>query len=147
MPYRKIPIVVVVVALLLAGTAPPALADDVTRRDRMLKLLNQTRRAHGLPRFRLNVNLSHYAWSHSRRMAWQGRLFHTDDLYARVRTYSPTMWGENIGMAGWLKKVRKLWMNSPPHRHNILKGGFRRLGVGVMKARGKVWVTTIFYGG
>jgi uncharacterized protein YkwD len=147
MPYRKIPIIALVVAVLLTGTAPQAGADDLTRRDRMLRLLNQTRRAHGRPLFRLNVNLSHYAWRHSKRMADRGRLFHTADLYGKVRSYSPTMWGENVGYAGWLKKVRRLWMHSSAHRHNLLRPGFRRIGIGVVKARGMVWVTAIFYGG
>ncbi len=147
MLYRKIPIVALVVAVLLTGTASPADADDLTRRNRMLRLLNQTRRNYGRPAFRLNATLSHYAWQHTRRMVERNRLFHTVDLYSRVRAYGPTMWGENVGAAGWLKKLRRLWMHSYAHRHNILKGGFRRIGIGVVRARGYAWVTTVFYGG
>jgi uncharacterized protein YkwD len=37
-------------------------------------------------------------------------------------------------------------MHSADHRANILRRAFRRVGVGVVKARGSVWVTVIFYG-
>jgi uncharacterized protein YkwD len=138
---------VVVVAVLVAGMSSTAHADDLPHRDRMLQLLNQTRRSHGLVVFRLNVDLSHFAWLHSRRMAERNRIFHTDDLYSAVRTYQPSTWGENVGMAGWLKKLRTCWMQSSAHRANILNPRFRRIGIGVVKARGGVWVTAIFYGG
>jgi uncharacterized protein YkwD len=147
MPYRKIAFLLLVVVVLIAGTSTRVLADDLVRRDKMLHLLNQTRRNHDLPTFRLNASLSHDAWRHSKAMAERGYLFHTADLYGVVRSYQPTMWGENVGEAGWLKLVRTLWMRSAPHRQNILKPGFRRIGIGVVKARGMLWVTTIFYGG
>jgi uncharacterized protein YkwD len=146
MTYRRLPLLVLVVAVLVAGMPSPADADDVTRRQKVLHLLNQTRRNHGLPVFRLNVDLSHSAWRHSKRMAERYRCFHTTNLYDVVRTYQPSTWGENVGAAGTLLRIRTLWMRSGGHRANILKPGFRRIGIGVVKARGLLWVTTIFYG-
>jgi uncharacterized protein YkwD len=147
MTHRRLPIVVVVVAVLVAVTASPAIADDVPRRDRMQRLLNQTRRNHGLAVFRLNRDLSHFAWRHSRGMAERNRLYHTNDLYSVVRAYHPSTWGENVGAAGTVRRIRTLWMQSAGHRANILNPRFRRIGIGVVKARGLVWVTAIFYGG
>jgi uncharacterized protein YkwD len=138
---------VVVVAVLVAGMSSTAHADNLPARDKMLRLLNQTRRNHGLPTFRLNVQLSHNAWLHSKRMAERNQIFHTYNLYDAVRAYSPSTWGENVGKAAFLTRVRTLWMQSSGHRANILKARFRRIGIGVVKARGWVWVTTIFYGG
>jgi uncharacterized protein YkwD len=37
-------------------------------------------------------------------------------------------------------------MHSAGHRGNILKRAFRRVGIGVVRARGSTWVTVIFYG-
>jgi uncharacterized protein YkwD len=133
--------------VLVAGMSSTAHADFIRGRDRMHNLLNQTRRNHGLPVFRLNAELSHKAWLHSKRMADRNRLFHTSDLYGAVRTYSPSTWGENVGKGSILRQVRRAWMHSSAHRANILKARFRRIGIGVVKARGAVWVTTIFYGG
>jgi uncharacterized protein YkwD len=147
MTHRRLPFLVLVVAVLVAVTASPVIADDLPRRDRMLRVLNQTRRNHDLRVFRLNASLSHFAWRHSKRMAEANNLFHTLDLYAHVRVYSPSTWGENLGAAGTLRRIRTLWMHSAGHRHNLLKPRFRRIGIGVVKARGLVWVTAIFYGG
>ncbi len=113
----------------------------------MLRILNNTRRNFNLPVFRLNRELSHTAWLHSKRMVSANRLFHTQDLYSKLRAYRPSTWGENLGAAGSLKYVRTLWLRSSSHRHNLLKPGFRRIGIGVVWARGRVWVTATFYGG
>ena len=144
--HRKLLILVLVVAVLVVATGPGARASAASRRDRMLSLLNQTRRNHGLPVFRLNLDLSYRTLLHSRRMAEQNRIFHTANLYRAVRQWAPTTWGENVGSARWLRRVRNAWMQSGGHRVNILNPRFRRIGIGVAKGRGLVWVTTIFYG-
>ena len=135
-----------VVVVLIAGALPQASA-TTTRRARMLSLLNQTRRNHGLPTFRLNLALSSTAYSHSRAMADRNELYHTANLWNAVRAYSPSPWGENVGYARWLTRVRTMWMQSGGHRANILNPAFRRIGIGVVRARGVLWVTAIFYGG
>lgn len=135
-----------VIAVLLTGTAARSGAEDLGRRDRMLRLLNKTRRSHDLPVFRLNRSLSTTAWRHSKRMAEANGIFHTNDMYRLLRAYSPSTWGENVGMADRMVRVRKLWMRSPGHRANILRRAFRRVGVGAVMARGSVWVTVYFYG-
>jgi uncharacterized protein YkwD len=150
MLHRKITISLLVVAVLAAGSASSgvrAAEPRLGKRDRMLQLLNQTRRNHGLPVFRLNLELSSIAWTHAKRMADRNQLFHTANLYQTVKVWSPSTWGENVGAARWLTRVRTLWMRSGGHRDNILNPRFRRIGIGVVKARGLVWVTTIFYGG
>jgi uncharacterized protein YkwD len=147
MPHRRLPLIALVIAVLVTGTATESGAEDLQRRDQMLRLLNRVRRQHGLPVFRINRELSTRAFRHSKRMARANDVFHTQDLYRLVRSYEPSMWGENVGMAQYLKTVRRLWMHSAGHRANILKRGFRRVGVGAVKARGVMWVTVIFYGG
>jgi uncharacterized protein YkwD len=147
MTYRRLPIIALVVAVLVTGTATESGAVDLHRRDRMLRILNQVRRQHGLPVFRINRELSTSAFRHSKRMARANDVFHTQDLYRLVSSYHPTTWGENVGMAGSLTTVRRLWMHSAGHRANILKRAFRRVGVGALKARGSMWVTVVFYGG
>lgn len=147
MTYRRLSLLVLVVAVLIAGMPLPADADNVPARRKMLHLLNQTRGNHGLPTLRLNADVSHFAWKHSKKMAELNRCVHTANLYDVVRTYSPSTWGENVGAAGTLVRIRALWMGSSGHRANILNPRFRRIGIGVVKARGLLWVTTIFYGG
>ena len=147
MTYRRLPLLVVVAAVLVAGVSSTADANVLPRRVRMLHLLNQTRRSHGLPVFRLNRSVSNFAWRHTKRMVARNYLFHTSNLYDAVRLYRPSTWGENVAMCLSLKRVRTLWMRSAPHRANILNARYRRIGIGVVKARGLIWVTAIFYGG
>ena len=144
--HRRLLPFVVVVTVLVAGMSSTAHADDLPRRNRMVYLLNQTRLSHGRPVFRVNATLSHRAWLHSKAMAQHNRLFHTSNLYDAVRVYRPSAWAENVGMAGTLSRVRTLWMRSAGHRANILNARYRRVGIGVVKARGLVWITAIFYG-
>jgi uncharacterized protein YkwD len=147
MVRRKTPVIVLLVVALLAVSPSTAQAADLTPRQKMLRLLNAVRMNRALPTFRMNADLARYAWEHSKRMARQHRLYHTVDLYSRVRAYSPSTWGENVGYAGTLRRLRTLWMNSDGHRHNIVNRRFRRIGIGVVLAGGRLWVTTIFYGG
>jgi uncharacterized protein YkwD len=146
--HRKITILLLVVVVLVTGTASSEVRGaEPRRRVRMLQLLNQARRRHGVPLLRLNYKLSSFAWQHSKRMAERNQLFHTPKLYEAVRAWSPSTWGENVGVAGTLRRVRRLWMQSGGHRDNVLNPRFRRAGIGVVRARGILWVTTIFYGG
>jgi uncharacterized protein YkwD len=147
MTHRRLPLIVVVVAVLVAGASSSVHANVLPRRVKMQQLLNQTRRNHGLRVLRMNANLSHFSYLHSKRMAYRNYLFHTGNLYRAVSAYRPSAWGENVGMAGALTRLRTLWMRSAGHRANILKPGYRRIGIGVVRARGLFWVTTIFYGG
>jgi uncharacterized protein YkwD len=147
MTHRKLPILVVVVAVLVAGASSSVHASVLPPRVKMLRLLNQTRRSHGLPIFRLNASVSYRASLHSKAMARRNGLFHTVNLYDAVRAYRPSAWGENVAMGGSLRRVRTLWMRSAGHRANVVNPRYRRIGVGVVNARGALWVTTIFYGG
>ena len=147
MTHRKLPILAVVVAVLVAGASSSVNASVLPPRVRMMHLLNQTRRSHGLPVFRLNASVSYRAWLHSRAMVRRNSLFHTVNLYDAVRPYRPSAWGENVGMAGSLRRMRTLWMRSAGHRAIVLNSRYRRIGVGVVNAGGGLWVTAIFYGG
>jgi uncharacterized protein YkwD len=132
------------VAVMVAGAVAPAQAEGL--RGRMLDKINRVRVHHDLHRLKLNFRLSDEARVHSRRMAANNEIFHTGDLASRVQPYGATSWGENVCKAGTLKRVKVLWMHSSEHRYNMLHSSYRRAGVGVVSARGWLWVTVIFYG-
>ncbi len=54
--------------------------------------------------------------------------------------------GENVGAGTSIGAVHRKMMRSSSHRNNILKQGFDRVGVGIVRAKGLVWVTEIFAG-
>ena len=139
-------LLVVGVLLALLAVVPVTLASATTLRGRMFSIMNRVRERHDVHDLRLNLRLSGDARHHSRRMAEEGRIFHTPKLQHKLHSYSWTIYGENLAQAGTLKRVKDLWMNSPPHRANLLNGQFRRAGVGVVRDGGWFWVTVIFYG-
>lgn len=135
----------VLITFLVTGLTPSP-AEATTLRRRLFKVINQTRVNHGLRILRMDRDLSKYCRRHSQDMAQQDRLYHTTDLVAKVRRYNAKWWGENVGYAGTLRRLRYLWMHSPGHRANLMNRNYRSMGVGVVHARGRLWATTIFYG-
>jgi uncharacterized protein YkwD len=147
MRFRRLLILGSVVALLASAWAPAqAGSRSSPYRARLLRLVNDIRRHHDVRRLDLNRKLSRYAKKHSADMAARRRLFHTSDLYSRVRAYRARAWGENVGYGGTVKRVARAWMNSYDHRRNVLDRRFRRSGVGVVKRNGRFWITQIYYG-
>lgn len=142
---KTILVLVVLAAVLVAGPAAHP-ADAATLRHRMLVMINRVRARHDVHILKLNAELSSVATHHSRRMANQDRIFHTPHLRARLSRYRWTVCGENVGEAGTLRRIRKAWMKSPEHRFNMLLRAYRHIGLGVVFARHRYWVTAIFYG-
>lgn len=117
-----------------------------TARTAVLCLLNRKRDRDGLPPLRENVRLEEAARAHSRAMIRGGffshfgtsppgrtlidRLRHSDYLPARHARF-----GENIaygiGPGSTPASIVRSWMDSTPHRANILAPAFREIGVGI----------------
>lgn len=110
-----------------------------------LCVLNAQRERHNLRPLRLNRKLSTAARRHSRAMARQRFFSHTSPNGAsfadRIRgtgyLSGARSWyiGENIAYgSGDLSSPRSIgsaWINSPPHRANILNRSFREIGIGL----------------
>jgi uncharacterized protein YkwD len=147
MRFRRLLIFGSVVALLASAWAPAqAGSRSPNYRARLVRLVNDIRAHHGVRRLDVNIKLSRYAKRHSDEMADRRRLFHTNDLYSRVRAYRASAWAENVGAGGTLRRVTKAFMRSDAHRRNILDRRYAKTGVGVVKRGGRVWITQIFYG-
>jgi uncharacterized protein YkwD len=106
-------------------------------------LINQQRAASGVAPVQPNASLREAALSHSTEMVSQGYFEHTspagvtfvDRIEATGYTRGASVWevGENLVWGtGTLSTPRSLvtsWMNSPPHRENLLRGRFREIGI------------------
>jgi uncharacterized protein YkwD len=152
---RGQPIALLVILAALFGAAPLAAA-TVTRSDRqVLHELNRVRAAHGLARFRIDPQLQNAAHAHSRDMLRRGYFAH-GDFGARLRRHGargPVL-AENLGWATGPDRARlivRLWLRSPSHRVNVLRPGFRRVGVagivGTLHGRAKAMVVTADFAG
>ena len=136
------------VSLLWSGIATDhARAGAVARnRDRMLQLTNEVRTDRDREVLELDPQLSRYALRHSRDMAEDGALSHSEDLAAKLKGVEWTMGGENVGVASSLDDVQAAFMGSEPHRDNILCDEYDHTAIGVVQSDGNFWVTVIFYG-
>jgi len=141
-------VVATVGALLLAPTAGARplhpgrrSPTPVELRDRMLALINRTRATRGLPSLRLNARLSREALHHSRAMAREQRLFHTQGLVVLIGNAGGTAFGENLGKGRGLQGIRDAWLRHGDTRSILLDARFRHAGLGVVHVDGFYWVT------
>ena len=128
------------------ATAVPSSVSASSAKRVTLCLLNQERAGRGLRPLRENSRLERAARRHSDDMVASNLFSHSSSnggrLAGRVRSAGylsgARSWvvGENIGwaqssLASPASMVR-MWMNSPGHRANILRGAFRDIGIGIV---------------
>jgi uncharacterized protein YkwD len=106
-------------------------------------LINEQRTSRGLPPVQPNGNLRQAAQSHSNEMVDEGYFEHTspagvtfiDRIQAAGYTRGARSWvvGENLvwgsGSLSTPQSLVTAWMNSPPHRENLLRARFREIGI------------------
>src|SRR5689334_5136264 len=122
---------------MLAAEAPvqPVHAHAAANRVQIaiVRLLNRSRAPYGLPRLRMTRSLNRVAGSHSQDLAAHAMFSHSSSdgtsFADRIRRVTGArLVGETlIEMTGraTANRVVSAWMNSPPHRADILQGGFR----------------------
>jgi uncharacterized protein YkwD len=156
---RKL-ILLFVAALVVAGSAdarhsgtraptPSRVAGIPALQDQVLAAINDLRRANGLGELTLNPALSLAALGHSQSMAVHGYFAHDgwngSPFWKRIRPNYRPQAGNRWGVAEnliWSSPVLsaddaiKLWMDSPPHRKNLLTPGWREVGLGAVRALG-----------
>jgi uncharacterized protein YkwD len=124
-----------------AGSAVPVTQLQVA----LLGQINGFRAAHGLRPLRISSALRSVAGAHSDQMARLGYFGHSSadgqSFSARIaRVYSPRgyrSWtvGENLVWAGpdlGAAQAFRLWLNSPPHRENLMNPLWRQVGLGAV---------------
>ncbi len=138
------------VALMGLLPAPHAAAADARPaaeiRDRVEYLVNRARARHGLRRLDVNLTLQRGARGHACDMADAGTIFH-DARLALELPLGVDAWGENVGYTSATDaapRIHELFMDSPPHRDNVLRRRWRIMGIGVCKGGGRTWVTQRF---
>jgi uncharacterized protein YkwD len=106
-------------------------------------LINEERVANGVPPVQPNGALRQAALSHSTEMVQQGYFEHTSPagltfvqrIEATGYMKGTRSWevGENLvwgnGPLSTPQSLVTSWMNSPPHRENLLRGRFREIGI------------------
>jgi uncharacterized protein YkwD len=123
------------VLLALAASSGAARAAGLTTAERaLLSEINRARAGHGLPALRIDWRLQRAARGHSASMI-RGDFFSHAAFSQRMRASRARgpAFGENLAWGtGSLASARAMvaqWLASPPHRANLLRRGFRRVGV------------------
>jgi uncharacterized protein YkwD len=135
--------VALLVCALSAAVAWPASASSSPERV-ALRSVNRARTHHGVQTLELQAGISRLARRHSARMAARHRLFH-DCVSCILRRHGWRAIGENVGYASSVRSVSVLFMRSREHRANILCSCFTRVGIGVVRSGGRIWITEIFF--
>ena len=126
---------------LTAVAASPAAASGPYTSN-ILSAVNSQRAAHGLRPYVLRSDLSSVAYGWSRHMASTSSLSHNPGLTTQITNWR---WvGENVGYGPDWSTVMAAFMASPAHRANILDHDFTEIGIGVVVAGGRVWITQDF---
>lgn len=105
---------------------------------KMLELLNEERREHGLRPLQADAETADVARAHSVDMFVRGYFSHitpeNEGPFERMRAGGVRFWaaGENLALSRTLPIAHQGLMNSPGHRANILRPTFGRVGIGIV---------------
>lgn len=123
-----------VVPVAVAVTALAGPASGATSASMLLREMNAARMARNLPPLRSDANLQRAAQSHSADMLRRSYFGH-GDFALRMRRFrvAGSFAGENlawgVGNLAAAKAIVAQWLASPGHRKNLLRPGFRRVGL------------------
>lgn len=138
------------VLMVLALVATPVSADPTpTHADgddhleaALVRLVNDERRAQGLPTLSTDPDLTSTARSWSATMQAQRGLEHNPRLGTEVRGWRRV--GENVGRGPDLDALHEAFLASPGHRRNLLDPAWTEVGIGVIVSEDALWVTQLF---
>lgn len=143
--------------IVVAGPAQAASASASTVVDgvrvnaaeaRLARLVNASRSRAGLPRLQFAPGYTDVARRWSLAMAARHTLVHNPRLAANVSLVGGATWraiGENIAFGYSPDVIFRMYMNSPPHRANILSARYRFFGVGWVETAGGPGYTTLVF--
>lgn len=110
--------------------------------------INSARKAVGKGSYQHIECLNSVAESWAYKMATSGNLAHNPNLGSNVTSKCGGSWkfvGENVGYGGSSSQLFTAFMNSAPHKANILDNDYRKVGVGAYIApNGTLWVAQVF---
>lgn len=128
---------------LALGAALLAASCVSTDQTTVFNQVNASRASSRVPAASANQWLSDFAQTWAEFMAASCTLGHSRN-YASANPYRWSSLAENVGRGQSLSAAHTAFLNSPPHRANILNPNFNYLGTGVAKGCGYYWVVHEF---
>ncbi len=139
--------VALVLVSLVPGTTASATGsgcNSLNRTERDFRKRINAARGESRGRLEGDWDLNQVALKHTREMIARSRLYHTPEDSFRRRVTNWSMLGENVGAGDSVRQLHRAFMNSSAHRANAMNKTFNRIGVGALRANGRLWVTIIF---
>jgi hypothetical protein len=139
--------------LILMLAAIPAVAQQSPEQQQVMDLANADRTQHGLAPFKWDPALARAASEHAQLMAQQPALSHQypgeADLVTRAGQAGAHFRSiaENVALAPDPQALEHEWMNSAPHRANLLNPTMNVIGVGLVKRGGNYYAVEDFAAG
>jgi hypothetical protein len=136
--------------LIIAGARAGAQQADEQAARQIFDLLNHQRTQRGLPALQWDDRLAQAAVEHTRLMVEHRQLSHQFNhepaLRQRYARYDLRLdsAGENVGLDSSVQGAHEGFMNSPPHRENILSPKYDAGGIGVIHSDDRYYVTEDF---
>jgi hypothetical protein len=140
------------VAAMLAAT-PVLVSAQESPEQQVMELANADRAQHGLAPLKWDAALADAASQHAQLMAQQAALSHQyagePDLVARGAAAGVHFRSiaENVALAPSPDALEREWMNSAPHRANILNPLMNSIGVGLVRRGGNYYAVEDFADG
>lgn len=131
-------------ALLLALGAVASACTRNAAAAESAKYVNEARSQRGTAPLRLDPTLVNKAQAWAEVMAARGSAGHS--VLADGAGDDWRILGENVGQAGSVAEMHNLFMNSAPHRSNIVNRAYNRIGTGVAEVNGRYFVVQVFAG-
>jgi hypothetical protein len=128
------------VAVVLAGFG--AVASTSSSEDSFVSRINAERTSRGLRAVTVASDLVSVARSWSAQMASDGAISHDPNMPNEVSNWSQL--GDNVGRGPSVSTIHEAFMNSSSHRAIILDPAFTHVGVGVVDAGDRLYVTQVF---
>jgi uncharacterized protein YkwD len=123
----------------VTSTAPTPVSKAAAYESRILVLVNAERAKHGEHPLTLVNCADNFADSWAATMARTGNFEH-QSLNPIMQACSARGAGENIAYGNVsADAMMNMWMNSPGHRANILKGSYTGIGIGAVKTSSGRW--------
>ena len=151
-PVRCLTIIgaIVLLALIFTSTlfaagSPTSLADQT-----LLNAANRDRAAAGLPPLQWDAALAAAAHQHAVRMAQMNTLSHQfpgePPMQDRARRAGArfSMIAENVAEGPTVSSLHTQWMNSPPHRANLLDKELNSIGISVVQSANMLFAVEDF---
>lgn len=154
-PLRRVASALAIVLLTAAGTAvanqgvaSAATTDMNPYESGLVSMTNSARANAGLPALSAQPGLTDVARRWAQSMSASNILGHNPDLGAQLENAGSAGWtvaAENVGVGGDASGIFNAYMNSAPHKANILRSNVRNVGIGAVRTRdGRVWDVMVF---